>query len=1298
MLGVSCEIYAEDPSESTAMGKVWIERPVAIHNQIFALSFDAIDPQECTSVHLVCFSVASRTEENVLVWNRADTERPSASSQSSPSEPEGEEARKSILCSIVASLFSSGNASHIINTARTFELHVFHAKVHFSGDRADVSCSVNVSPAGANRVSLVAQERLLIPQKEDERATMTSGGDNPAELFGSLGELLREFPHPMLVLGPKQDIIEANRAACELFNYSREEFLGAQERDIITPSERASELAHVVTERLGKDGRHSFESVRLSRNGTEIPVRIHCILLQSGAVFCIYEPTRKDRACKEDLGRNERLNRLYFDAAPVGIWILDERAHFIDCNIDACRLTGYNKEEMMALSIPDLTPGDRLELFQQAKTDDAVSADVYLRKKDGNEIVVMLKAKQLSEKLSIAYCVDITEKRKMEKALKDSEKRFRSIFDVSEDGIVIVDENMDIILVNPMICKMSGYDDDKLHNMNLEAILVEGYSTSSCGSKSPGQVISRIDEISLKIIPLFSGDEDQTCRFESRIRHIGSECVVDVDVQGKRIHFMEKSLVMLSMRDVSETRLIQRERDRHLAALRQGEELASLGYFEKNLESGVIYWSPGFRHILGLPSDAENASSFEDSRVDEDGVLNEEDIPIDISGLDEMRRGSIQHIEKLIPFVQKEYEMQVRDQLFSAIRTGERMAIDIQLDVGTGDEQRTRTMHGTIECSKDADGNPCTIRGVLEDVTDLRETLIALELSEEKYRQFVENATEGIVLFNRDQMCIDANDAACIMLCYDKEDLLKCHLSDFIPRREDQSKEGASKAANYSDKEHAIDDACSASSGAFPVFSGEAVLISKVGEHIPTFVSSMTLSPECSLFFLYDLREQKKVEKEKQSLELQLQQFQRMESIGRLAGGVAHDFNNLLTAIIGNVSLLQMDLENDEKFLPPLTQIREAADRAADLTRQLLAFSRKQTIQPRPLDMNTILSDMEDMISHVITESMKLHFEMSPSSVWFKGDPGQMHQVIMNLVVNARDAMRSGGHLFLSVFRVLPVDDGQARDRRRHRETGSGVSVNMYSGRTMFEMDPSGSGSIVVGREFVDPEDRRNMWDAKDGYVCLEIRDTGVGMEADVLQNIFEPFFTTKGEYQGSGLGLATVYGIVRQHSGHIEVFSAVGEGTTFRLYFPAMESEVHHRDLKKTKQHMGPKKRHHGDETILLVEDDLIVQKIAVKSLRRHGYKVYPANDGVDALRVVEEKNIDVDLLLTDVVMPNMNGAELAEELVQLQPTVKVLFTSGYAEEIIAHHGVIDTSMNFIGKPYSPAAICKRVREVLDS
>jgi signal transduction histidine kinase/CheY-like chemotaxis protein len=396
-----------------------------------------------------------------------------------------------------------------------------------------------------------------------------------------------------------------------------------------------------------------------------------------------------------------------------------------------------------------------------------------------------------------------------------------------------------------------------------------------------------------------------------------------------------------------------------------------------------------------------------------------------------------------------------------------------------------------------------------------------------------------------------------------------------------------------------------------------------------------------------DITERKRAEKELADLQEQLRQSQKIEAIGQLAGGIAHDFNNLLTVIKGYTQLSLLDLKENDPLRENIQEIQKAAQRAADLTRQLLAFSRRQILDPKVLDLNSLLRDTDKMLRRIIGEDIELVLLLSEELGKVKIDPGQIEQVIFNLALNARDAMLSGGKLTIETANV------NLDEEYTHTHIG-----------------------VIPGH-----------------YVRLSVSDTGVGMSQEVREKAFEPFFTTKEQGKGTGLGLSTVYGIVNQSKGNIWVYSEPGHGTTFKIHLPSVMEELDSLpERDETDSFPG------GRETVLLVEDEPSVRDLANRLLKQQGYTVLEAANGEEALRLVQENMGErIHLLLTDVVLPQIGGKELADKLKMFRPDLKVLYTSGYTDYAIVHHGVLDSGTHFLQKPFSLKTLSRKVREALD-
>jgi two-component system, cell cycle sensor histidine kinase and response regulator CckA len=517
---------------------------------------------------------------------------------------------------------------------------------------------------------------------------------------------------------------------------------------------------------------------------------------------------------------------------------------------------------------------------------------------------------------------------------------------------------------------------------------------------------------------------------------------------------------------------------------------------------------------------------------------------------------------------------------------------------------------------------------IARDITERKRAEDALRESEERYRDLVENAHDIIYSHDLDGNYTSMNKAGAVITGYTRDEALKLKLSQTVAPEYLPSARDMLRRKLAGERVTAYEMEIIAKDGHRITVEANTKLVYQDG--VPVGVQGIAR----------DVTERK-------LLEEQLRQSQKMDAIGQLAGGVAHDFNNLLTAINGYSSLALQRLEVDHPIRSYLEEIKKAGDRAANLTRQLLAFGRKQILQPLAINLNDVVNDVTNLLRRLIGEDIVLRAMLTPNLQNVKADPGQIEQVLVNLAVNARDAMPLGGDLTIETATV--------------------------------ELDATYSS--------------KHLGFAPGQYIMLAVSDTGTGMDASTQARIFDPFFTTKEKGKGTGLGLSTVYGIVKQSGGNISVYSEVGHGTTFKVYLP----QVGTAPPEAAAVPVEPAVRG-GTETILLIEDEDVVRGLARQILELAGYQVVEASRGEDALRLYRQRAKPIDLLLTDVVMPETSGKEVAERLTEMQPGLRVLFMSGYTDEAIVHHGVLDPDLEFIQKPFTPAALVRKVRAVLDT
>jgi PAS domain S-box-containing protein len=527
------------------------------------------------------------------------------------------------------------------------------------------------------------------------------------------------------------------------------------------------------------------------------------------------------------------------------------------------------------------------------------------------------------------------------------------------------------------------------------------------------------------------------------------------------------------------------------------------------------------------------------------------------------------------------------------------------------------------------------VRGMAHDITESRKVESALRKSEDSLRLILESAGEGIYGIDLDGRCTVCNPSLLRLLGYrHAEDLLGKNMHALIHHTRSDGTPCPAESCRIIQAFH-IREGIHVDDDVFWRADGTSIPVEywsnpqmKGGEVVGAVVTFVDIT-------------------ERRSLESQLRQSQKMEVVGRLAGGVAHDFNNLLTVITGYSELLLQKIGKESPMHKEVEEIKRAGERAAALTQQLLAFSRKQVIEPNVLDLNLLMDNLGKMLVRLIGENIHLKIVPGKDLGLVKVDPGQFDQVLINLAVNARDAMPEGGTLLIETANVELDEE--------------------YCAQRPYEIHP--------GR-----------------YVRVAVSDTGHGMTEETRKQIFEPFFTTKEKGKGTGLGLSMAYGAVKQSGGSIEAYSELGIGTTFNIYLPRVEG-----DAMKPGEDERAAVLPEGTETVLVVEDDDVVRNLGVRILERLGYKVMQARNGDEAISLAAGYGERIDLLLADVVMPGMNGHEVATQLVLHHPEMEVLFMSGYTDDTITRHGVLDEGVSFVGKPYTPLALARKVREVLD-
>ena len=776
---------------------------------------------------------------------------------------------------------------------------------------------------------------------------------------------------------------------------------------------------------------------------------------------------------------------------------------------------------------------------------------------------------------------DVTEQKRAEEAIRESEKRYRQVIESAVDIIYTTDANGNFTHANSAALTITGYSLEELQRFNyLDLILPEHRDRVSkiyIGQFRQRQVTTYVE------FPFFNKSGD--------VLWFGQNASLVTEGENPvGFHVIARDITKRKQAEEA----LQRSEERYRNILESIQD----GYSEIDLGGNFTFVNNMTCRHLGYTKQELIGMNYHQYTSEENG----------------------RKIKKLYTEVYK---------------TGK--PIDLTDHELISKDGTTATYELSVSLIRNAEGNPIGFRQTSRDITERKKAEEALRQSEERYRNILETMQEAYYETDLAGHFTFVNDALCRHLGYSKEELIGMNYRQYT------DEENAKKLYQHYIGLYRTGQ---------PIKPFEAGYVGKDGTKLLAEISVSLIrdsegKPIGFRGISRDITERKQAEEEKVSLQEQLRQSQKMEAIGQLAGGVAHDFNNLLTVIKGYSQLSLLDLKENDSLRGNIQEIEKATQRATDLTRQLLAFSRRQILDLKVLDLNVLLKDLEKMLRRIIGEDIQLVTLLSEDLGKVKIDPSQIEQVIFNLAVNARDAMPSGGKLAIETANV-ELDEEYA-----HAHV-----------------------SVAPGR-----------------YVRLSVSDTGVGMTQEVKERVFEPFFTTKEKGKGTGLGLSMVYGIVKQSNGNIWLYSEPDRGTTFRIYFPRTEEEtdtLHEREETA----FFPK----GSETILLVEDDELVRDLAARLLEQQGYRVLKATNGQEALLVAREHvGETIHLLLADIVMPHMGGKELADWLKISRPNVKVLFTSGYADNAIVHHGILDPGTHFLQKPFSLKTLSHKVREVLD-
>jgi PAS domain S-box-containing protein len=921
----------------------------------------------------------------------------------------------------------------------------------------------------------------------------------------------------------------------------------------------------------------------------------------AGIVANCRDVTDRWRA-EEELRDSERQYRLLFHSNPNPVWVFDlETQAFLEVNEAAIQHYGYSRNEFLAMTISDIRPPEKDRLPKTAIPDAAGQGLIWRhRRKNGNliDVEVIWTPMVFHDRFAaLTMAVDVTERLRVEHrniVFSKLSHRLSSATTAAEAAMIISEAADALFQWTDFALDLYDAGRDEVSSL-LNITTVEGRRVEISPSPQPkmaNALIRRVIEKGAELLTATEAGDYAAATMLVPIRK--SERVIGLLlIQNHQPgSYSQSDLVMLQTLAEQCSGALERLQSRE--QLRESDQR--------------------FRDLFENSPDAIFVEDLDGT------VLDVNFAACVLHGMTRDQLIGKNSLNDLIPPATREAARSD----FQKLAAGKLSWAEGESLTADGRFTPVEVRAGRIEYG----GKPALLLHV-RDITERRASETALQSSETLFRSVWENSVDGMRLTDENSVIVAVNDAYCKLVGMEAQSLegkpftvvyaasedrggVLDHLREHFATRGVQRKR---------QQEHTFHD-------------GRAVAL----EISDSFIE-VRGRPLLMLSLFRDITSQKRLEE-------QLRQSQKMEAIGQLAGGVAHDFNNILTVIHGHASLLAAS-GLDETGARSAQQITQAAERAAGLTRQLLTFSRRQLIQPKRLDMNKIVGNMTDMLGRLLGENVTLQLNYSTAPATVEADAGMMEQVLLNLAVNARDAMPRGGRLSIRTS-IVDVNEDHVR---RHPETRAGR------------------------------------------FVCVSKTDTGSGIPPENLSRIFEPFFTTKEVGKGTGLGLATVYGIVKQHQGWVEVESTVGKGTTFRIYIPYVGEERTETEKPTTQILIRG-----GTETILMVEDEKPVRELVARVLEKQGYKVLQAGTGAEAIKVWHLHKNEIHLMLTDLIMPGaMNGRELAESLWAERPDLKVIFTSGYSADIVGKDFKIESDLNFLQKPYHPQTLALAVRRCLD-
>lgn len=999
-------------------------------------------------------------------------------------------------------------------------------------------------------------------------------GKKPAAARAGLG-LLESF-HEAVLIASAEDfkIMAANPAACALYGYNEKELCSLDLVSLCPPAER--ELAR---SKLLRQTRGPKEFQHRRKDGTPVSVEFdpaECEYLGRRSLLCVVHDISTRAQLVRALLESDAMHREIIENARDIIYTHDLKGNFTSGNRAVARILGYTRDELLQLNIRDVVFAEdlprALEAVRTKAAGEPVTPPYILRvvTKDGITVPLEVNTRLIFREGAAVgiqgIARDISDRIRVEAALRESEAKFRAVAESAPCAILIY-QGSRLRYVNPTTEHLTGYS------------AVELMALKEFWELAAPEFREIIRERSLAR----QKGEPVSERYEFKIIHKSGEDRW-MDFTASRITFEGHPAVLVMVFDITEKMRAEAEVRDSEDRFRQLFEKNLAGVFVSTIDGKITDCNDSFARIFGYGSRQEVLAH------------NARDLYMS----DEDRSAFVERIRKAGAFTNLELMCRRKDGT----------PIWVLENVGLLDF---------------VPGQPERIQGTLIDITERKYAEQALIESESKFRAVADTAASAIYIHNGKRF-LYVNRASEDISGYTATELLVLNPFDIVHSEDIALVMARARARQEGD-------------GAPDRY--EFRIIRKDGSPRWLDFSASVIQFEGQSALLctaFDITERR-------GLEDQLRQAQKMEAVGRLAGGIAHDFNNLLTVIKGYSELLLEEFPEGLPLRGEVEEIKRAADRAATLTKQLLAFSRQQVLAPKVLDLNSVVGNMDKLLRRLLGADIMLVTSLDPSIGRVKADPGQVEQVIMNLAVNARDAMPHGGKLTIETAGI-ELDEAYTREH-----------VGSRPGR----------------------------------YVMLTVADSGTGMSEEVRQRIFEPFFTTKESGKGTGLGLSTVYGIVKQSQGYIWVDSAAGKGSAFKVYLPQLDAPTEVTAIRTVAQ-----SSFRGEETVLLVEDEDGVRALVRQVLHKQGYTVLEARHGGEAILQCERHPGEIHLLLTDVVLEGIGGPELAGRLLKMRPDMKVLFISGYTDDAIIHHGVETSSTAFLQKPFTTDTLARKIRQVL--